>query len=117
MGNLSTLFCISLNVAFLVVCFSLRRAPSRTWLPHNLGARTLARTWRPQNSSLFSLYIFIFRISPFSEVSQASRLYNIFCSAAFFLRGCCVPSKVRFTAKHLTMLGLFGVHLSTRRAE
>ena len=23
----------------------------------------------------------------------------------------------RFTAKHLTMLGLFGVHLSTRRAE
>ena len=31
------------------------------------------------------------------------------------------PSKVRFkrsfTAKHLTMFGLFGVHLSTRRAE
>ena len=28
-----------------------------------------------------------------------------------FLRGCRVPSKIRFTAKHLTVLGLFGVHL------
>ena len=34
-----------------------------------------------------------------------------------FLRGCRVPSKIRFTAKHLTVLGLFEIALSKRRAE
>ena len=51
------------------------------------------------------------------DLSEACfRLYH--CSTAYlFLRGCRVPSKVCFTAKRLTVLGLFGVHLSTRRAE
>ena len=43
---------------------------------------------------------------------------TIFLTAlSFFLRGYRVPRKVCFTAKHLTVLGLFGVHLSKRRAE
>ena len=35
----------------------------------------------------------------------------------FPFRGCRVPSKVHFTAKHLTVLGLFEIALSKRRAE
>merc|ERR1719487_3169100 len=35
----------------------------------------------------------------------------------FSLRGCRVPSKVLFTAKHLTVLGLFRIALSKRRGE
>ena len=42
----------------------------------------------------------------------------IFCSAASFpLRGCRVPSKVLFTAKHLPVFGLFRIALSKRRGE
>ena len=33
------------------------------------------------------------------------------------MRGCRVPSKDHFTAKHLTVLGLIEVALSKRRAE
>ena len=42
----------------------------------------------------------------------------LFCSAASFsLRGCRVPSKALFTAKHLTVFSLFRIVLSKRRAE
>ena len=43
---------------------------------------------------------------------------QLFCSAASFsLRGGRVPSKVLFTAKHLTVFGLFRIALSKRRGE
>ena len=43
---------------------------------------------------------------------------QFFCSAASFsLRGGRVPSKVLFTAKHLTVFGLFRIALSKRRGE
>jgi len=35
----------------------------------------------------------------------------------FSLRGCRVPSKAFFTAKHLTVFGLFRIALSKRRGE
>ena len=42
----------------------------------------------------------------------------IFCSAASFsLRGCRVPSKVFFTAKHLTVFGLFRIALSKKKKK
>ena len=43
---------------------------------------------------------------------------QLFCSAASFsLRGGRVPSKVLFTAKHLTVFGFFRIALSKRRGE
>ena len=43
---------------------------------------------------------------------------QLFCSAASFsLRGGRVPSKVLFTAKHLTVFGLFRIALSKRRGR
>ena len=38
-------------------------------------------------------------------------------AAPFSLRGCRVPSKALFTAKHLTVFGLFRIALSKRRGE
>ena len=53
----------------------------------------------------------------FQDLSEACfRLYH--CSAAYLsLRGCRVPSKVHFTAKHLTVFDLFRIALSKRRGE
>ena len=39
------------------------------------------------------------------------------CGFFFFARMSCVPSKVFFTTKHLTVFGLFRIALSKRRAE
>ena len=38
-------------------------------------------------------------------------------AAPFSSRGCRVPSKALFTAKHLTVFGLFRIALSKRRGE
>ena len=53
-----------------------------------------------------------------NHIAQASRLHNLFCSAASFsLRGCLVPSRVVFTAKHLTVFGLFRIALQNVAAK
>ena len=44
-------------------------------------------------------------------------LAQIGSAASFSLRGCRVPSKVHFTAKHLTVFGLFRIALSKRRGK
>ena len=46
-----------------------------------------------------------------------SMLAQIVSAASFSLRECRVPSKVHFTAKHLTVFGLFRIALSKRRGE
>ena len=50
--------------------------------------------------------------------SQASTMFfGASISVCQMLRGCRVPSKVLFTAKHQTVFGLFRIALSKRRGE
>ena len=71
-------------------------------------------------SEFSELSVFLFlklETSIFSKPRLVGSLI-IFCSAASFsFRGCRVPSKVFFTAKHLTMFVFFRIALSKRRGE
>ena len=66
--------------------------------------------WCPiKKNNMWQFLLFYFR--------QISVKWKLVDKKIHFSIWCRAPSKVRFTAKHLTLLGLFGVHLSIRRAR
>ena len=80
--------------------------------------------WRPRRFVSYGHYFKYSFLIPSPVVwhnlhAHASRLPNLYFAAQspFSLRGCCVPSKALFTAKHLTVFGLFRIALSKLRGE